>query len=71
MSQVVKVIVEDTSHTEKDLECALRRFRREEETEDILNEVRKRQYFTKPSAVKHEQKKLAAHRLELEKKGRS
>lgn len=70
MSQVVKVLVEDTGHPEKDLERALRKFRKEEEMEDILNEVKRRQYFTKPSAVKHEQKKSVAHRIELEKKGR-
>jgi len=68
LSQVVKVIVEDTGHPEKDLERALRKFRKEEEAEDILNEIKKRQYFTKPSAIKHEQKKHSAHKAELEKK---
>lgn len=68
MAQVVKVIVDDTGNPERDLERALHKFRKEEEREDILNEVKKRQYFTKPSAIRHEQKKTAAHRVELDKK---
>lgn len=67
MSQVVKVNVEDTGHPEKDLERALSKFRKQLEREDVLNEVKKRQYFVKPSAIRHEQKKSAAHRAELEK----
>lgn len=69
-TQVVKVKVEDTGNPEKDLNKALQKFRKEEDKEDILNEVKRRQYFVKPSAVKHEQKKAAAHRAKLEKKGR-
>ncbi len=45
---MVTVIVQDDN-----LERAIRKFRKEVDKEDILQEYRDRQYFEKPSAKKH------------------
>ncbi len=39
------------------LEKALKRFKKQVEKEGIIREWKKRQYFQKPSAQRHEQKK--------------
>ena len=41
---------------DEDLEKALKRFKRKVEKEGIIREWKKRQYFKKPSIVRHEQK---------------
>ncbi|MBI9097112.1 MAG: 30S ribosomal protein S21 [Spirochaetaceae bacterium] len=46
----------DVYHDE-DLEKAIKRFKRKVEKEGIIREFKKRQYFRKPSILKHEQKK--------------
>lgn len=48
------------------LEKALKRFKRKVEKEGIIREWKKRQYFQKPSSVRHEQEK-ARRRKELKK----
>jgi small subunit ribosomal protein S21 len=53
--------------SEEPLEKAIKRFRRKVEKEGIIREYRRREYFTKPSTLKHEKEK-ARQRKELKKK---
>lgn len=68
---MVTVYVEEGTTKEenaKNLEQAIRRFRKAVEKEGVLDEYHKRQYFTKPSAVKHQKKVLIQHQIKLQKK---
>ncbi|MBI2620991.1 30S ribosomal protein S21 [candidate division WWE3 bacterium] len=49
------------------LEQALRRFNREVQREGILKELRKREFFEKPSEVKARKRKERDRRLSFEK----
>ncbi len=44
-------------YDDENLEKALKRFKRKVEKEGIIREFKNRQYFQKPSAKRHEQKK--------------
>lgn len=44
-------------HDDENLEKAIGRFKRMVEKEGIIREFKKKQYFLKPSALKHVQKK--------------
>jgi small subunit ribosomal protein S21 len=44
-------------NSEDNIEKALKRFKKIVDREGILLEVKKRRYFTKPAAEKHERKK--------------
>ena len=44
-------------YDDENLEKALKRFKRKVEKEGIIREFKKRQYFQKPSARRHEQNK--------------
>jgi small subunit ribosomal protein S21 len=44
-------------YADENLEKALKRFKRKVEKEGIIREFKKRQYFQKPSAMRHEQEK--------------
>ena len=50
------------------LEKAIRKFRKEVEREGIIEVYRKRQYFVKPSAVRHRKKVYQQHRAEKQSK---
>lgn len=50
------------------LEKALRKFRKEVEKEAILEEYKRRQYFVKPSAVKHQKEVSLQHQIDLQNK---
>lgn len=58
---MVTVIVED-----ENLERAIRKFRKEVMKEDIIQEVKDRQYFEKPSTKKHHHKVSLQRKLEKE-----
>lgn len=58
---MVTVKVEDDN-----LERAIRKFRKEVNKEDILQEARDRKYFEKPSAKKHKQKVSLKRKLQKE-----
>lgn len=45
------------------LEKAINRFKRNVSKEGIITEVRKRQYFVKPSALKHERNKKLKRKI--------
>lgn len=53
-------------YDDENLEKAIKRFKRKVEKEGIIREFKKRQYFEKPSAKKHEANK-ARKRKELKK----
>lgn len=60
---MVTVMVENDN-----LEKALRKFRKEVEKEAILEEYKRRQYFVKPSAVKHQKEVSLQHQIDLQNK---
>ncbi|MDP2874266.1 MAG: 30S ribosomal protein S21 [bacterium] len=62
---MAKVIVREG----ESIEQALRRFNREVQKEGILLELKKREYYEKPSAVKKREESLKKHRIELERLG--
>lgn len=49
------------------LESALRKFRKELDSENVLNEYRSRQYFEKPSKKNHRKKVAAKHKAKIDK----
>lgn len=49
----------------KDPEQMIKIFRRECEEEGILNELKKRKYFTKPSRARHLENKKLKHKAKL------
>lgn len=53
-------------YDDENLEKAIKRFKRKVEKEGIIREFKRRQYFEKPSAKRHEQEK-ARQRKELKK----
>ncbi len=53
-------------YDDEPLEKALKRFKRKVEKEGIIREFKKRQYYQKPSAKRHEQEK-SRQRKELKK----
>jgi len=62
---MAKVIVREG----ESIEQALRRFNREVQKEGILLELKKREYYEKPSVVRKREESLKKHRIELEKLG--
>ena len=67
---MVTVLVKEDEHIDQGraLEKALRRFRKELDKEGVLKEVQNRQYYVKPSMVKHIQKVKAEHKNKLKAK---
>lgn len=57
------IVVDDSENLEK----AIKRFKRMVEKEGIIREYKKREYFEKPSAIRH-QKKTTLERKLLNKK---
>jgi len=62
---MAKVIVREG----ETIEQALRRFNREVQKEGILQELKRREYYEKPSTVKKREESLRKHRLERERLG--
>ncbi|MEK7595784.1 MAG: 30S ribosomal protein S21 [Patescibacteria group bacterium] len=56
---------------DESLEQALRRFQREVQKEGILQEVKKREFYEKPSLVKRKKLEERAKRIYNENRGRS
>lgn len=57
-----------TINVENDnLEKALRKFRKELDKENVLQEYKDRRYFEKPSLKKHTKKRTLEHKLKKEK----
>ena len=54
-----------TIKNNEELEKAIKRFRKQVEKEGIIREWRKREYYEKPSTIKHKKKK-AMRRKELQ-----
>jgi small subunit ribosomal protein S21 len=52
----------------EELERAIKRFKRQVEKEGIIKEFKKRQYFEKPSTIKHEIKKSRKRKEEKRKR---
>ncbi len=50
-------------YDDENLEKALKRFKRKVEKEGIIREFKKRQYFQKPSAKRHEQNKTRRRKV--------
>ncbi len=59
---MAKVVVRDG----ESIEQALRRFNREVQREGILKELKRREYYEKPSAIRKREESLKKHKLELE-----
>lgn len=70
----VTVTVKDVGFDKKEqneaLEAALRKFHKELDKEGVLNEVRDRQYYVKPSKVRHQKVVAAQHKAKISRKGK-
>jgi ribosomal protein S21 len=53
---------------DKDVEFLLKIFRKEVDKENLMSELKKRRYFTKPSRERHLNAKRIEHKIKLEKK---